>query len=82
MTLDASGNLLVGTTTAAFDTGSGLRIQRENASATIRLVQNGSGASSFAAAIASARDGLITSAALRIVIMQVPSQSQYRVHFH
>jgi hypothetical protein len=47
MRIDSSGNVGIGTSTLAFDTGSGLRIQRANAPATIRLVQDGSGGSGF-----------------------------------
>jgi hypothetical protein len=47
MRIDSSGNVAIGTTTTSFDTGSGLRIQRANAPATIRLVQDGSGGSGF-----------------------------------
>jgi trimeric autotransporter adhesin len=47
MRIDSSGNVAIGTTTTSFDTGSGLRIQRANAPATIRLVQDGSGGSAF-----------------------------------
>jgi hypothetical protein len=42
MTLDASGNLLVGTTSAGFDTGTGIRLDRSG-QATIRLVGQSSG---------------------------------------
>jgi hypothetical protein len=42
MTLDASGNLLVGTTSSGFDTGTGIRLERSG-QATIRLVGQSSG---------------------------------------
>ena len=47
VTVNASQNVGIGTTTPAFDTGSGLRIDRVNAPATIRLAQTGTGASGF-----------------------------------
>jgi hypothetical protein len=53
MRISSAGDVAIGTTVTAFDTGSGLRIQRDNAPATIRLVQNGSGGSAFEISAAS-----------------------------
>jgi hypothetical protein len=53
MRISSAGDVAIGTTTTAFDTGSGLRIQRDNAPATIRLVQNGTGGSAFELSAAS-----------------------------
>jgi hypothetical protein len=47
MTLDASGNLGVGTTSPLFGVGSGIEIQRTAASATLRLERDDGGGSSI-----------------------------------
>ena len=44
MTLDASGNVGIGTTSPSFATGTGLEIQRTTATATVRLEYTGSNA--------------------------------------
>jgi hypothetical protein len=46
MTLNASGNLGIGTTSPAFSSGSGLELERDSATATIRLQRSNTGASS------------------------------------
>jgi hypothetical protein len=47
MTLDASGNLGIGTTSPNFASGSGIEIQRESANATLRLERGTTGDSSL-----------------------------------